>query len=61
MQVHDDVIGLARICAMSARLAETEDVARTLWEIANEYREKAMAAGSGDLIDIGPPPAGLSE
>jgi hypothetical protein len=44
---YDDLVTLARICAKNARLANTKEVARTLWEMANEYRNRAMATDSG--------------
>lgn len=57
MQRYQELVELARICAMNARLASTKDVARELWKMADGYRAQAMKLDGGRPIDIGPPPA----
>jgi hypothetical protein len=61
MQTYDDLIELARICARHAQLAPTKEIARELWKMANLYRTRAIALDGEKLIDIGQPPALLSE
>ena len=53
---HEHHLAMARMCAANARIANTKEVARELWKMANEHRTKAMALDSGEPIDIGPVP-----
>ena len=59
--IYEHLIELARVCVRHAYGASNKETARALWEMANEYRERAMALDSGVPIDIGPPPALLRD
>jgi hypothetical protein len=62
MQAYKELVELARICGVNARLASTQSVARELWRMANEYRSKAMNLNGGKPIDLGPsPPLGWQD
>ena len=54
-----DLVELARICARNAHTATSIDVARELWKMAREYRQKAAGLDSGRLVEIGVPPPGI--
>lgn len=56
MRSHDDAAELARICAMNARAANSEQVATELWRMAREYQAEAAKLASGNLPEIGEPP-----
>jgi hypothetical protein len=53
---YQELITLARICASNSRDASNNEVARELWKMASEYRDRAMKMDSGIPIDIGPAP-----
>jgi hypothetical protein len=57
MVTFDEYVDFARQCAIQARVASSRDVAKELWDMAKEYREKAPKLGGGELPDIGPPPS----
>jgi hypothetical protein len=57
MQTFEDFAELARVCAAQARLTNSRDVAQALWKMANGYQERAAQRDSGQLPDIGAPPA----
>jgi hypothetical protein len=59
LQTYDDLVDLVRICARNAYLANSNDVAATLWKMAVEYRDKAARLDSGKVPDIGEPPPRL--
>lgn len=42
-----DLVELARICAKNAHTATSNDVARELWKVVREYRQKAADLDSG--------------
>jgi hypothetical protein len=54
MNRYHELVELARMCARNAHGAGTEEVASTLWEMAEEYR--AQAAALGNEPDIGEQP-----
>jgi hypothetical protein len=56
MRSHDDAAELARICAMNARAANSEQVASELWRMATEYQAEAAKLDRGNVPDIGEPP-----
>lgn len=58
---HDDCVAMARLCANSAHLAQSKELAEQLWRMAREYREKAAKLDGGSLPDIGAPPAKLQD
>jgi hypothetical protein len=55
MDRYRELVELAHICAGNAHAASTDEVARALWKMAEEYRAKAAALGSAP--DIGEPPS----
>ena len=57
MQTSDDLAELAKRCAAQARLTTSRDVAGALWKMATDYQERAAKLDSGQLPDIGEPPA----
>ncbi len=56
MRSQDDAAELARICALNARAANSEQVATELWRMAKEYQAEAAKLDSGNVADIGEPP-----
>ena len=52
-----ELIGLAQLCGHNARTANSRDVARTLWKMANEYAERAAKLSNGERPNIGDAPA----
>jgi hypothetical protein len=56
MRSRDDAAELARICAMNARAANSEQVASELWRMATEYQAEAAKLAGGNAPDIGQPP-----
>jgi hypothetical protein len=56
MRSRDDAAELARICAVNARAANSEQVATELWRMATEYQAEATKLASGHVPDIGEPP-----
>jgi hypothetical protein len=56
MRSHDAATELARICAMNARAANSEQVATELWRMAREYQAEAAKLDRGNVPDIGKPP-----
>jgi hypothetical protein len=48
-------VELAQLCAGNAHRASTDDAAKTLWQMAEEYR--AQAATLGNAPEIGEPPS----
>jgi hypothetical protein len=59
MQTFDDLAGLTKMCAAQARLTTSPDVAYALWKMARDYQQRAAELDSGQLPDIGEPPARL--
>jgi hypothetical protein len=59
MRTFYDVFEVAVISARCARSASTKQVARELWEIAQEYQAEAAKLDSGRMPDIGDPPQGV--
>jgi len=59
METASDLAELAKICAAQARLTTSREVARSLWKLAADYQERAAKVDSGELPDIGDPPAVL--
>ena len=57
MQTFEDFAELARVCAAQARLTNSREVAHALWKMANDYQERAAQLDSGQLPDVGDPPA----
>jgi hypothetical protein len=55
MHKYRDLVELAQMCAHNARSAATEEVARELWQMAEEYQAKAATLGS--TPEIGAPPS----
>jgi hypothetical protein len=60
MYTYDDLAELARICAKNAHIASDKEVAAKLWELATEYRDKAIEADGGKGPYIGEPPRRLT-
>jgi len=56
MQTLTDIMELAKVCAVQARLATSKGAARALWQLATEYQERASKLDGGRLPDIGDPP-----
>jgi hypothetical protein len=54
MNRYQELVELAQICARNAHGAGTDEVATTLWQMAEEYR--TLAAALGNEPDIGEPP-----
>jgi len=54
MDKYNELVELALICAGNAHAVDTDEAARTLWRMAEEYRAKAAELGGAP--DIGPPP-----
>ena len=52
---YSELVQLAHLCARNARGAGTDEVAATLWDMAEEYRAKAAELGTEP--DIGEPPS----
>jgi hypothetical protein len=61
MYTYDDLAELARICAKSAHIASSKEVAAKLWELATEYRDKATKFDGGRGPYIGKPPGRLTD
>jgi len=59
MQTLADFIELAQLCAHNARFTVSREVARTLWQMAMEYQQKAAELDGGKRPDIGSPPASM--
>lgn len=59
MLTHDELAELARICARNSWIADSKEVSAELWQMALEYQRKAAELDSGELPDIGKPPAWL--
>jgi hypothetical protein len=47
--------------ARNARSASTEQVARELWKMAQEYQAEAAKLGKGRVPDLGSPPYRLKD
>jgi hypothetical protein len=54
MYRYQELVELALMCARNAHGAATDEVATTLWQMAEEYR--AQAASLGTPPEIGKPP-----
>ena len=50
-----ELVDLARICAKNAQIATTKEVARELWKMAQEYRQKVADLDHGRHPDIATP------
>jgi hypothetical protein len=50
-QYYDNLVELACICTRQAKLAQTEDVARTLHRMAREYLQEAAKLDDGKIPD----------
>jgi hypothetical protein len=53
LQLYYELVELARICSRQAKLAQTEQVSRTLRRMAREYVQEAAKLDDGKLPDIG--------
>ena len=54
-----ELVELAGICARNAQIATSEEVARELWKMAREYRQKAADLDHGRHPDTGALPSGM--
>lgn len=61
METLAEMIEMAQLCARNARVANSRGVARTLWKMATEYRERAAKLDNGRMPDIGDRPVLLKE
>jgi hypothetical protein len=61
MRTYDKVLELALMSARNARSASTEQAARELWKMAQEYQAEAAKLGNGRVPDLGSPPDRLKE
>jgi len=59
MHTYSEVLELAMMSARNARCASTQQAARELWKIAQEYQAKAAKLDNGRMPDIGEPPQEL--
>ena len=50
MDKYNELVELALICAGNAHAVETDEAARTLWRMAEEYRAKAAELGSAPVL-----------
>ena len=48
-----ELVELANMCARNAQMATSEDVARELWKMGREYRQKAVDLDHGTIGDQG--------
>jgi len=56
MHTYSEAFELALMSARNARSASTEQVARELWKMAQEYQAEAAKLGKGRVPDLGSPP-----
>ena len=56
MQTYEELAELSLICAKNAHNTNSREVARELWKMATEYRDKAAKLHGGVGLDIGEPP-----
>jgi len=59
VQIYENLVELARICAKNSHNAGTKEVAAELWKMAREYQQRAAKLDHGVLPDIGKPPVWL--
>jgi hypothetical protein len=59
MRTYYDVFKLAVMSVRGARSASSQQVARELWKIAQEYQAEAAQLDSDRVPDIGDPPQGV--
>ena len=57
---YTELVNLARLCAINARLVGMTETAAVLWKMACEYQRKAAELHSGRLPDVGVPSAGMA-
>ena len=53
MRPYQDLVELARQCALQSRIATNKEVAIELWKMAKEYQAEAAKLNGGKLPDIG--------
>jgi hypothetical protein len=47
MLTYDELVELARLCAYNSQITTEREVARVLWQMANEYQAKAARVEGG--------------
>ena len=58
---YEEMAELALTCARNAHGTTSRDVARMLWKLAVEYRNKAAKLDGGGGPDIGEPPKWMTD
>jgi hypothetical protein len=53
MLTYYELVDLARLCAYNSRITTDREVARVLWQMANEYQAKAAKLTAGPGSDHG--------